>query len=303
MERVESMARMRLVAMAAVAWVASGLVAPAAGADALARGDAAWARRGEGLVQGRPPLAPIAEAIEAYESALAGDPSRLEARWKLLRALHFAGFFAEDEAARARLRFDRAREVADAGVALLAATFGRAPHELPSAELRDRVGTAASARDVARFYFWAALDWGAWAKAHGLLAAVREGVANRVRDYALVTVALEPELEAGGANRLLAHLHAALPQVPLLSGWVDRSQAIPQAERALALAASDPGNRLLLALTLLDLGVGRREEALSILAEIAALEPRSESVVEDLAMRRAAVARLAQEHGATEAGG
>ena len=49
---------------------------------------------------------------------------------------------------------------------------------------------------------------------------------------------------------------------PLLSGWVDRSKALPHAERALAIAPEHPGNHLLLALTLLDLYPERRAEAL-----------------------------------------
>ena len=263
-------------------------------------GDAAWALRAEGLVGERPRVAAIAAAIDAYESELTLRPTALDVRWKLLRALYYAGWFAEPEPRAANARFERAREVAEAGVAQLAAGGAAAPHVQSAPALRAALAPGAMRLDVARFYFWAAINWGAWAEANGLVAAVRAGVANRLRAYALVTVALEPELEAGGAHRLLARLHAKLPAVPVLSGWVDRNEAIPEAERALAVAPQDPGNRLLLALTILDVRADRRDEALAILAEIAELEPRPVSLVEDLAMRRSAADRLAAEGRAGE---
>lgn len=287
------MTRARWLRAAAAALGAAALAE--AGWAALLDGDAAWTRRAEGTVEGRPRVATISAAIEAYEAALATEPASLEARWKLLRALYFAGYFAERESARANERFARALAVSDAGVALLA-SHGPPPHERPAAALA-ALAPATRRREVARFYFWSAINWGAWAQANGLLAAVREGVANRLRDYALVTVALEPELEAGGAHRLLARLHATLPALPLVSGWVDRRRAIPEAERALALAPDDPGNRLLLALTILDVGADRRAEALDVLTEIALLEPRADSLVEDLSMQRSAAERLAAERG------
>ena len=75
----------------------------------------------------------------------------------------------------------------------------------------------------------------------------------------------------------------------------DRAQAIPLIERACALAPANPGNRLLLALTLLDLAPERRAEALDLLREVEALTPRPSMRIEDLAMRREARARLAAE--------
>jgi tetratricopeptide (TPR) repeat protein len=277
-----------------------GLVgAPAlASADALARGDAAWAARAGPEGAARPDAARVEEAIALYGSALAADPARLDVRWRLLRALYFAAYFASDSPAGARERFDRARSLADEGVALLAEGLGGAPpHELGAAARRAQLARAGLApRDVARFYFWSAIHWGGWARSAGLVAAVRQGVANRLHDYATVAVELEPDYEGGAAHRLLARLHAELPRVPLLSGWVDRSRALPEAERALEIAPADPGNRLLLALTLLDLDAdGRRDEALALLEELTALEPRPEFAVEDAAVRDAAARRLAQE--------
>jgi len=114
---------------------------------------------------------------------------------------------------------------------------------------------------------------------------VREGVANRIHDYARVALALEPDYEDGGPLRLLGRLHAELPRVPFVSGWVDRERALPLLEQARAVGPQHPGNELLLALTLLDRVPGRRDEALALLAQLKELTPRPGWRVEDLRVR------------------
>ena len=89
-------------------------------------------------------------------------------------------------------------------------------------------------------------------------------------------------------SRLLGRLHATLPRVPFLTGWVDRGQALPELDRALAVAPDFPGNHLMRALTLLDLEPDRRAEARTLLERVAALEPEPDQVVEQLAMRETA---------------
>jgi hypothetical protein len=157
--------------------------------------------------------------------------------------------------------------------------------------------------DVARLYFWSAINWGAWSRNAGLLSAVRQGVANRIHRYTLITIALEPAYDEGGAFRLLGRLHAELPRVPFVSGWIDRSESIPLLERAYAMAPENPGNRLLLALTLLDLAPERRSEALDLLKQVEGLTPRTSMRIEDLAMRREARELLAAKRvGETDVG-
>ena len=94
-------------------------VSVAALADEVSRGDSAWAKRAEGERQGRPQPAAILEAVNSYERALVDRPASLEARWKLLRALHFAGDFASQDPAEEIRIFDRARDVSQEGLALL----------------------------------------------------------------------------------------------------------------------------------------------------------------------------------------
>jgi uncharacterized protein YbgA (DUF1722 family) len=264
--------------------------------DDVARGDSAWVRRAEGERKGRPLPGPILEAVRSYETALTARPESLEARWKLLRALHFAGEFASQGQDQEKRRiFDRARKVSEKGLDLLAQQIGSEVRldEMDSGAIKSRLEPASVLpSDVARLYFWSAINWGAWSRTVGLLSAVRQGVANRLFRYTQITIALEPEYDAGGAFRLLGRLHAKLPRVPFVSGWVDRDQAVPLIERAYALAPANPGNRLLLALTLLDLAPERRSEALDLLKQVDELTPRPSMRIEDLAMRQEARDRL-----------
>jgi len=268
----------------------------AAHADDLARGDAAWARRAEGERDGRPEPGAILEAVRSYESALSVDPENVAARWKLLRALHFAGEFAFEAPEEAQRFFARAKDLAEEGLTLLAdrASSGVRLEEIDPGELGGRLAAADLAPgDVASLYFWSAIGWAAWSRDVGLLDAVAQGVANRLHRYTLLAIALEPAVEDGGAFRLLARLHARLPRVPFVSRWVDRDEALPLIERAYAMSPADPGNRLLLALTLLDLAPVRSAEALDLLKQVEALTPRPSMRIEDLAMRREARDRLA----------
>jgi len=273
-----------------------GFASVAAHAGDVARGDSAWARRAEGERDGRPESGAILEAVRSYESALAAGPEDLEARWKLLRALHFAGEFAFEDPEEAKTFFTRAKDVAEEGLTLLAdrASFGVRLEDVDPDELGSRLAAANLAPgDVASLYFWSAISWAAWSRNVGLLGAVQQGVANRLHRYTSLAIAIEPAVEDGGAFRLLARLHAQLPRVPFVSGWVDRDQALPLIERAYAMSPANPGNRLLLALTLLDLAPVRSEEALDLLKQVEALTPRPSMRIEDLAMRREARDRLA----------
>jgi tetratricopeptide (TPR) repeat protein len=271
-----------------------GIASLGAYSDDVARGDSAWASRAEGEREGRPQSAPILEAVSFYESALAASPESLEVRWKLLRALHFAGDFAAQEVRERRAIFERARDVSEKGLDLLADRVSgvRLEEEEPEAIRRRLEAKDVSPSDVARLYFWSAINWGAWSRDVGLLKAVRQGVANRLYRYTGITIALEPGYDEGGALRLLGRLHAELPRVPFVSGWVDRDQALPLVERAYTLAPANPGNRLLLALTLLDLAPERRGEALDLLDQVGRLTPRPSMRIEDLTMRKEAQERL-----------
>jgi hypothetical protein len=272
------------------------LAAGAAHASEIALGDAAYEQRALGASSERAAPGPIIAAVRAYELGLAASPDSLEVRWKLLRALYFQGDFATREPAQEKRLFERATALADESVRLLERRAGDDLARLSDAELRARLASAGvSATDAAALYFWSAVAWGVWSQTHGLLDAVRKGVAARVHAEALLAHRIDPGLEEGGPLRLLARLHAKLPRVPLISGFVDRAKAEPLAAETRERWPAHPGNRLLLALTWLELAPERREEALALLREVAASEPRRAQQVEDAAVVEAARERLAQE--------
>jgi hypothetical protein len=259
----------------------------------MARGDAAWTRRAEGGDgEGRVPSTAIAEAIAEYQLAADEQPDALAPGWKLVRALHFAADFTTVSSDEARTYLDRATRTADASLEQMerreseAAVDGGA--RAPQVERLRAAFSAEALPDVVATYFWSAIAWGSWARTRGPLPAVRKGVAGRLRNYAELVIALDPGFEEGGALRLLARLHATLPRVPLLSGWVDREQALPLMERALALAPTHPGNQLLMALTLRELVPARANEANRLLESAASATPRPAYAAEDAAIRKEA---------------
>ncbi len=232
----------------------------------LGSGDRAWDARAE-VLEGRL-AAPeqIDTAIRSYRTASESDVSSLEARWKLLRASHFLIEFTNAPERRKDEAVEESVSLANTWLAALGEGDG-------------------NTRDRAQLYFWAAIVWGARGQRVGLLTIVREGVAGRIHEYAQRAVSIDPEIERGGAYRLLSRLHASLPRVPFVSGWVDRDQVLPLAERAFSIDPNDPGNRLILALALLERAPAREAEAVALLESVAQWPPRPALLVEDLAIR------------------
>lgn len=295
-----SVAVLALVASTALLLQLAAASAAADHAGAIAamdRGDDAWTRRAEGGDgEGRVPSTAIADAIAAYQLAADEQPDALAPRWKLVRALHFAADFTTASSDEARTYLDRATRTADASLERIARRESEVALDAGASQA-ERLRAAFSAEalpDVVATYFWSAIAWGSWTRTRGTLAAVRAGVAGRLHDYAELVIALDPSFEEGGALRLLARLHATLPRVPLLSGWVDREQALPLMERALAIAPSHPGNQLLMALTLRELAPARSNEANRLLESAASATPRPAYAAEDAAIRTEAREQLAR---------
>ena len=276
------------------------LAAPALASPALERGDALWGRRAEGQTDAQARPEPIGAAVESYREALRADPDRLEAHWKLQRALWFAGYFATRDRDAERRLYEEAIAIGEDSLRVLASRAGGqdALDALSPEALRERLA-ARDRSDAAHFYFWQAVNLGAWARRSGLLQAVRAGVANRMYEATLRSIALDPDVEQGGALRLLSRLHAEIPRVPLVSGWVDHARAVPLAEQVAAAYPAHPGNSFLLGLTLLEREPVRRAQALDLIARAAALEPRADHVVEDAAIRIEARALL-EKNGAPQ---
>lgn len=260
---------------------------------ALARGDAAYARRGEGQVDGRAAPAPIAEAVSSYEVALREEEGCLEAHWKLLRALYFQGEYVVSGEAAKRAVFGRGVEVARAAEALLAASIG-AGSLVEDAEPSQVAAALRGNRDAAPVYFWGAVVFASWGRVAGAAAALGEGLADRLRRQAEIVIALDPGYEDGGAHRLLGRIHAMVPRIPFVTPWVERERAVQELRRAFALGPDQPLNQLLLGQTILELAPSERPQAIELLRRVAHGSPRPEFSVEDAGMERAARDLLAQ---------
>jgi tetratricopeptide (TPR) repeat protein len=220
------------------------LAAPphAEAAGSLARGDAAWGDRID-LSRGVADRVAVEAALSAYREGLERAPGSLEAHWKVLRALYFEGeYVAGDEAAR-RSAFSQGKALSSEALALLDEAAGRPLDDLPLEELAAAVPDPSGA---ARVYFWTAVVWGKWADTVGKLAAARQGVAGKIRDWAEKVIALDEGYEHGGGHRLLGRLHTEAPRIPFVTGWVDRDRAVSELERALEIDPLDPLNRLYL---------------------------------------------------------
>lgn len=282
------------VLLLGVSLAPSALEAASVAETALGRGDLAWSRRSEGQQNGVPAPGPIAEAISAYDEALEREPRNLEARYSLLRALYFeADYVARDEEQRLEV-LDRAREIAERGLEQVAE---RLPGSKPLKKREpEEVGRAlAGDREAAEMFFWSAVTWGLWGREKGKIAAARQGVAGKIRDYSTIVNLIDETIENGGGHRVLGRLHYEAPHIPLITGWVDRDTAVAELERAHELAPSDLLSRVYLAEALLDHRPKRRQEALRLLQSVIDADPSGEYLVENLRSQGMARSRLAEE--------
>jgi tetratricopeptide (TPR) repeat protein len=272
--------------------VASAQVAVAADATtAIARGDAAWERRAEGARGARAQRAPIAAAVAAYEEAVKTDPANLEARWKLLRALWFEGDYVAASNEEKQRLFGRGKTVSEEAWAVAAKRVG--PSKLAAERAADRAAALRAIPEAAPLLLWTAADWGLWGNAYGKLAAARQGVGGKVRDWAETLIALDERFEGGAGHRVLGRLHSEAPKVPFVTGWVDHDKAITELEKALAIDPAELSNRYFLADALLAHRPAAKARALALLREVAASKPRPTDLVEDTALAAEARQRLA----------
>jgi tetratricopeptide (TPR) repeat protein len=251
---------------------------PLAAQDPIAAGDAAWARRAEGHLRDCAAAGPIGEAVAAYERAVREQPDRLEGYWKLLRALHYQGDYAVQDKEGKQKVFGRGREVVEAALAKMSRRSGKQLDDLPPAQVAKLVAGIPEAPTI---FLWGGIHWGLWGDVYGRMAAARQGVGEKIRRYAEITIALDERLDKAGGHRLLGRLHTLAPKIPFITGWVDREQAISHLRRAVALAPDDLYNQVYLADALLQHQAEKSAEAREILRKVLQRKPDPARVVED----------------------
>jgi hypothetical protein len=255
-------------------------------AEALAAGDAHYARRGENATgDGAPPFH-VDGAIAEYRRALFIDPSSLDARLRIMRAYFFrGGFCGEMPAPEKEALFDEAKRVADDTVADLDRMLRRK-------KARVRLDGVKDADAAAEAYVWAAVSWGQWANFHRV-AAAWQGAPARIRDLATAVLSIDPGTEQGAAYIILGRLHTEAPRVPMLTGWVSREKGLGFLRDGHRLAPQNQALTYFLGNALLDLDPSARAEARALLEACVATAPRPEFRAEDLHYARLARVRLA----------
>lgn len=276
---------MAVAAGCLLAGVAARAATPAESPEALlADADSHYARRHEGRNGTVASPAEIAQAVEGYARA-AQDPGNAEARWKLARAFYFQGTYTGlDEPAR-RALYARGRGAGEEALEIVLRRHGF------SGSVRSLEPAAAAALvrgdpDAAPALFWTAVDWGQWGLASPKLEAARKGAASRVRDDCLALIALDPAFEEGGGYRVLGRLHDQAPRIPLLTGWVSRSEGVRYLRLAVAAAPHNVVNLHFLAEALSR--NADRSEAIAVEERALAETPDPGHLVEELAIQETA---------------
>jgi hypothetical protein len=258
-------------------------------AEALAAGDAHYARRGEGATdQGARPFQ-IDGAIAEYRRAVAVDPASIDARLRLMRAYFFrGGFCGEMPAAEQQALFDEAKRLAEETVANLDRLVQR-----KKGRVRFDGGPGADA--AAETYVWAAVSWGQWAVFHRM-AAAWQGAPARIRDLAQAAMSIEPGTEQAAAYILLGRLHTETPRILMLTGWVSRPKGLAYLREGHVLAPQNQALTYFLGSAILDREPKAAAEGRALLAACAAAVPRPDFLTEDLHYAQEARERLAAAH-------
>jgi tetratricopeptide (TPR) repeat protein len=248
----------------------------------VVQADRLYLRRQDGRVGARASAGPINQAIALYEKATQA-PDFVEARWKLVRALYFKGAYTGLDADSRKAVFVKARRVAEDAIGILNRSLEQkgikglidlGPEAL-AGKLKDR-------SDAAPTYFWAAVAWGQWALSMGKVEAAKTGAADKIRDYALTVVGIDPQFEEGGGFRVLGRLNDEAPWIPFITGWVSREEALKALRLAMEVDPRNFLNRHFLAEALYRGEANERAEAVALEESILADSPSPQHLVEDL---------------------
>jgi len=257
-------------------------------------GDQWYSRRQEGRQGAKANAGPINQAIASYEKA-AQDPGFVEARWKLVRALYFKGAYTGLDEDSRKAVFTKARRVAEDSIEIMNRTLEQKgvkglldlTPELLAGKIKDRT-------DAAPVYFWASVAWGEWALSTGKFDAARTGAAEKIRDYALTVIGVDPEFEEGGGYRIVGRLNDQAPWIPFVTGWVSRDDALKYLRLAMQVDNRNLVNRHFLAEALHHGGDDKDvAEAISLEEGILKDAPSPQHLVEELKIQEDARNNLA----------
>jgi hypothetical protein len=259
----------------------------------FADADRLWALRAEGSTGGRASAAAVDPLVAACRDGAAKNPDSVAWRGRLMRALYFKGEHATDDVAVKRTIFDEGRKAAEEALELLRRDGSKAAgRDLAKASPVELAPHLKGRADAVEAFYWAAADWGKWALAFGKTAAVKQGAAAKIRDYAQAVILLDPSYDGGGGYRILGRLHHQTPSVPFFTGWASRSEALKNLRLAVKTAPKNFLGREFLAEAIWDYESDKRDEAVALLKEVLADTPHADWLVECRRAQEDAAARL-----------
>jgi len=248
-----------------------------------ARGDRAWSQRARGFARsGQIDPAPTDEAIAAYEAALTADPDNLRIFAKLIEAVYFKG----DYVARARddkkVLFERQVELA---ARMVAVADRKAGVENPDTiDPEDRARLLRNVPGAIDAHLWASIGWGMWGMTHPRVSSLAKGVANKIRDHGRMMRMIDERFDHGAALRLLGRFHSETPRVILITGYIDREQALRMLREANRISKDDPKNLVFLADAILRHEPESMAEAVGLLCEASRFTPDPGQLIEHTRM-------------------
>ena len=262
-------------------------------ASPFAEADRLWALRAEGSTGGHARAAAIDPVVSLCREAIAKQPDSIAARGRLMRALYFKGEHTADDVAEKRAIFDEGRKAAEEALGLLRSDASKgAGKDLGKATPVDLVPHLKGGVDAVDAFYWAGADWGKWALAFGKTAAVKQGAAAKIRDYAQAVILLDPAYDSGGGYRILGRLHHQTPSIPFFTGWASRSEALKNLRLAVKTAPKNFLGREFLAEAIWDYEPDKRAEAVALMREVLADEPQPDFLVECRRAQEDAAAKL-----------
>lgn len=210
----------------------------------ISEGDRLWDLRAEGHQGGRAKAATIESAIAAYQRAVTQNPSDLEARWKLLRAMRFKGAFVAMTTEAKKEVYGHAKKAGEEAIAVVDRLLaGKGVKPVAKATEKQVAEAAKSLPGAAEVLVWDAVNWGEWALAYGKMAAARQGAADRIRRQSTMALLVDPTIEGGTPARVLGRLHDQTPRIPFMTGWASSKEAVRYLNDSLKI---DPKNKVTL---------------------------------------------------------
>jgi tetratricopeptide (TPR) repeat protein len=233
----------------------------------VSEGDQHWNARAEGHQGGRAKAAQIDAAIAAYRKAVAQEPSNLDARGKLLRAVRLKGAYVASTNDQKKVIYEIAKNDGNAAMAIVNRQLA-AKGVKPDAPEKNVADTARAIPGAAEVFFWDSVNWGEWALAYGKMAAVRQGAADRIRREATIAMLIDPKLDGGGPQRVLGRLHDQTPHVPFITGWASSKEAVRFLRESNKIDPTNKITRVFLANALVSNDSKNAPEAIRILREV-----------------------------------